>query len=241
MIAAIVPAAGAGLRMGTEVPKQFLALGGKPLLVVTLERLSASPLVETVVVAVPPGWVDKVEAELVRPFGLAKVGAVVEGGAERQDSVRAGLEALPAEVEVVVVHDGVRPFLTPGMVAAVVEAASKAGAAVTAVAVTDTLKRASRGEVMETIEREGLVSVQTPQAFRKDLLAEALGKARLDGFVATDEAALVERLGLPVGVVAGSATNIKVTTAEDLALAESIERLLNASEPGAGRAAGALK
>lgn len=94
---------------------------------------------------------------------------------------------------------------------------------------------------METIEREGLVSVQTPQAFRKDLLAEALGKARLDGFVATDEAALVERLGLPVGVVAGSATNIKVTTAEDLALAESIERLLNASEPGAGRAAGALK
>ena len=223
MIAAIVPAAGAGVRMEADRPKQFLSLGGRPLLVHALKRLAASPLVETIAVVVPEDWVSQVRTELVEAFGLGeKVEAVVAGGAQRQDSVAAGLEALPPEVELVVVHDGARPFVTTAMVAAVVESAKAMGAAVTAIPVTDTLKRVAEGAVLDTIPREGLVRVQTPQAFRKGVLVEALREARADGIVGTDEASLVERMGSPVRVVAGALTNIKVTTQEDWDLAEGL-------------------
>ncbi len=230
MIAAIVPAAGAGVRMEAAQPKQFLPLGGRPLLVHTLERLSASPLLETVVVVVPADWVAKVRAELVEPYGLAKVGAIVAGGGERQDSVAAGLESLPSEAELVVVHDGVRPFVTQAMVAAVVEAARSVGAAAAAIPVADTVKRVADGAVVETISRDGLFRLQTPQAFRREVLAEAIGRARSDGVVATDDSTLVERLGLPVRVVAGAEFNLKVTTAEDWSLAEEILKSLERSE-----------
>ncbi|MEE8219974.1 MAG: 2-C-methyl-D-erythritol 4-phosphate cytidylyltransferase [bacterium] len=222
MIAAIVPAAGAGVRMEADRPKQFLPLGDRPLLVHTLQRLSDSPLIETVVVVVPADWVAKARSELIEPYGLAKVGAVVAGGAERQDSVAAGLEALGPEVDLVVVHDGVRPFVTEAMVADVVEAARAAGAAVAAIPVAETVKRVADGAVVETVSRDGLYRVQTPQAFRREVLAEALERARAEGVVATDEAALVERFGWPVRVVAGSAVNLKVTSPEDWSLAESI-------------------
>lgn len=222
MIAAIVPAAGAGVRMEADRPKQFRPLGDRPLLVHTLQRLSDSPLIETVVVVVPADWVAKARSELIEPYGLAKVGAVVAGGAERQDSVAAGLEALGPEVDLVVVHDGVRPFVTEAMIADVVEAARAAGAAVAAIPVAETVKRVADGAVVETVSRDGLYRVQTPQAFRREVLAEALERARAEGVVATDEAALVERFGRPVRVVAGSAVNLKVTSPEDWSLAESI-------------------
>ncbi|MEE9304900.1 MAG: 2-C-methyl-D-erythritol 4-phosphate cytidylyltransferase [bacterium] len=222
MIAAIVPAAGAGVRMEADRPKQFRPLGDRPLLVHTLQRLSDSPLIETVVVVVPADWVAKARSELIEPYGLAKVGAVVAGGAERQNSVAAGLEALGPEVDLVVVHDGVRPFVTEAMVADVVEAARAAGAAVAAIPVAETVKRVADGAVVETVSRDGLYRVQTPQAFRREVLAEALERARAEGVVGTDEAALVERFGRPVRVVAGSAVNLKVTSPEDWSLAESI-------------------
>ncbi|MFQ6671753.1 MAG: 2-C-methyl-D-erythritol 4-phosphate cytidylyltransferase, partial [Candidatus Tectimicrobiota bacterium] len=171
--------------------------------------------------------------DLIEPYGLTKVGAVVAGGAERQDSVAAGLERVPPEAHVVVVHDGVRPFVTTAMVAAVVEAAQAVGAALTAIPVTDTVKRVAEGAVVETLSREGLFRVQTPQAFRREVLAEALRRARTDGVVATDEAALVERLGMPVQVVAGAETNLKVTTPEDWALAEGMLRAQERSGLGA--------
>lgn len=222
MIAAIVPAAGAGVRMEADRPKQFRPLGDRPLLVHTLQRLSDSPLIETVVVVVPADWVAKARSELIEPYGLAKVGAVVAGGAERQDSVAAGLEALGPEVDLVVVHDGVRPFVTEAMIADVVEAARAVGAAVAAIPVAETVKRVADGVVVETVSRDGLYRVQTPQAFRREVLAEALERARAEGVVGTDEAALVERFGRPVRVVAGSAVNLKVTSPEDWSLAESI-------------------
>lgn len=222
MIAAIVPAAGAGVRMEADRPKQFRPLGDRPLLVHTLQRLSDSPLIETVVVVVPADWVAKARSELIEPYGLAKVGAVVAGGAERQDSVAAGLEALGPEVDLVVVHDGVRPFMTEAMIADVVEAARAVGAAVAAIPVAETVKRVADGAVVETVSRDGLYRVQTPQAFRREVLAEALERARAEGVVGTDEAALVERFGRPVRVVAGSAVNLKVTSPEDWSLAESI-------------------
>lgn len=222
MIAAIVPAAGAGVRMEADRPKQFRPLGDRPLLVHTLQRLSDSPLIETVVVVVPADWVAKARSELIEPYGLAKVGAVVAGGAERQDSVAAGLEALGPEVDLVVVHDGVRPFMTEAMIADVVEAARAVGAAVAAIPVAETVKRVADGVVVETVSRDGLYRVQTPQAFRREVLAEALERARAEGVVGTDEAALVERFGRPVRVVAGSAVNLKVTSPEDWSLAESI-------------------
>ncbi|MEE9197449.1 MAG: 2-C-methyl-D-erythritol 4-phosphate cytidylyltransferase, partial [bacterium] len=222
MIAAIVPAAGAGVRMEADRPKQFRPLGDRPLLVHTLQRLSDSPLIETVVVVVPADWVAKARSELIEPYGLAKVGAVVAGGAERQDSVAAGLEALGPEVDLVVVHDGVRPFVTEAMIADVVEAARAAGAAVAAIPVAETVKRVADGVVVETVSRDGLYRVQTPQAFRREVLAGALERARAEGVVGTDEAALVERFGRPVRVVAGSAVNLKVTSPEDWSLAESI-------------------
>lgn len=222
MIAAIVPAAGAGVRMEADRPKQFRPLGDRPLLVHTLQRLSDSPLIETVVVVVPADWVAKARSELIEPYGLAKVGAVVAGGAERQNSVAAGLEALGPEVDLVVVHDGVRPFVTEAMIADVVEAARAVGAAVAAIPVAETVKRVADGVVVETVSRDGLYRVQTPQAFRREVLAEALERARAEGVVGTDEAALVERFGRPVRVVAGSAVNLKVTSPEDWSLAESI-------------------
>lgn len=222
MIAAVVPAAGAGLRMEAALPKQFVELGEKPLLAHTLERLSGSPLVETIALVVPADWVAKAAAEIVEPYGLEKVAAVVAGGGERQDSVAAGLEALAPEADMVVVHDGVRPFVSAELVASVVESARSVGAAVAALPVSETLKRVASGTVVETVGREGLFSVQTPQAFRRDVLARALEAARADGVVGTDEAALVERLGLPVAVVAGEATNIKITTPGDWALAEKL-------------------
>lgn len=222
MIAAIVPAAGAGVRMEADRPKQFRPLGDRPLLVHTLQRLSDSPLIETVVVVVPADWVAKARSELIEPYGLAKVGAVVAGGAERQNSVAAGLEALGPEVDLVVVHDGVRPFVTEAMIADVVEAARAVGAAVAAIPVAETVKRVADGVVVETVSRDGLYRVQTPQAFRREVLAEALERAWAEGVVGTDEAALVERFGRPVRVVAGSAVNLKVTSPEDWSLAESI-------------------
>jgi 2-C-methyl-D-erythritol 4-phosphate cytidylyltransferase len=224
MIAAIVPAAGAGLRLEAALPKQFVKLGDRPLLAHTLQRLSVSPCIDIIVLVVPADWVAKARAEIIEPYGLTKVGAVVAGGAERQDSVAAGLEALPHDADVVVVHDGVRPFFTSDMVVSVIEAAREVGAAVTASPVTDTLKRVDSGVVVETVSREGLVCVQTPQAFRRDVLSRALERARSEGVVGTDEAALVERLGCPVRVVSGDASNIKITTPEDWTLAEKIIR-----------------
>ena len=209
--------------MGHKTPKQFLSLGGLPLLVHSLRVLEVSGTISAIVLAVPKSEMDYCRKDIVSAYGIKKVRAVVEGGEERQDSVGRGLAAVGAEADIVLVHDAVRPFLTTDMVARVVEAAAKHGAAIAAIPMPDTVKRAgSDGLIDETVDRKSLWLAQTPQAARRTLLQEAHRKAQEDGFRGTDEAQLIERLGQRVALVDGSTENIKITRPEDLLIGEAI-------------------
>lgn len=221
MTVAVVPAAGSGSRMGGSSPKQFLLIGGIPLLARTLATLGRCRVIGGIVVVAPPSAVERTR-RLIQRHRLPRVLAVVPGGRQRQESVWLGLQAVPATAELVVVHDGVRPFLTGGLVRQVVQEAARFGAAACGLPVGETVKRAREGFVQATLDREGLWLVQTPQAFRRTLLWEAHEKARRDGFLGTDDAVLVERLGAPMRMVAGLVENVKVTTPEDLARARSL-------------------
>jgi len=209
--------------MGHATPKQFLALGGLPLLVHSLRTLDASDAIAAIVLAVPPSEMDYCRLEIVSRYGFKKVQQVVAGGEERQDSVRLGLAAVGAEADIVVVHDAVRPFITADMIARVVAAAATHGAAIVAVPMRDTVKRVGADGLIEaTVDRKPLWLAQTPQAARRALLQDAHRKAQQDGFRGTDEAQLIERMGHRVAIVEGSTENIKVTRPEDLAMGELI-------------------
>ena len=228
-VAVVIPAAGQGLRMGGGVPKQARRLGGVPVLARTLARLTAHPDVTVAVVAVPEADLNAYRAML---GGAARAGVevrVVAGGASRQASVAAAVAALPEDVAVVLVHDAVRPFVPLPVVAAVVEAARAHGAAVPAVPLADTLRRASveagggGGVFGVTVARDGLFQVQTPQGFRADLLRAAIAHAATTGAPdATDDAALVAALGHAVRLVPGDRRAFKLTTPDDWALAEAL-------------------
>ncbi len=220
-VAAVVPAAGVGRRMAapSAPAKQFRTLGGAPLLVQTLRVFERHPAVDAVVVAGPAGEAEALSASL-RERGITKLHRVVAGGATRQASVGRGLAAVPEGTEVVLVHDAVRPFLPADRLAAVVAAAREHGAAALAVPVADTLRRAEDSAFGETVPREGLWRMQTPQAFHLDVLREA--HARFGDVPGTDEVELVRRLGRPVRLVEGSALNFKVTAPADWKLAEAL-------------------
>lgn len=223
LVTALVVAAGAGRRFGGLVPKQFLPLGGLPLLAHTLRALAVPGLVDRLVVAVPPGEETRCLAEVVAPLALPIPVALVPGGAERRDSVRAALARVEDRTDLVLIHDGVRPFVPRRDLEGVLAAARADGAAILAVPVSDTLKRAGAdGRVAETLPREGLWAALTPQAFRRDLIVRAHEAARATGAAVTDDALLVERLGHPVTLVLGSRTNVKITSQEDLAIAEAL-------------------
>lgn len=211
-------AAGRGERMGAGRPKAFLSLSGRPLLLRAAEAFEATPEVDAIVAVVPAG--DQREAhDLLAP--LPKVTAVVAGGATRQDSVRAGLGALPAGFDgIVLVHDAARALIEPSLIAAVVRAAAETGAAIPVLPLVDTIKRVRDGAVQETLDRSELAAAQTPQGVRRALLEEALDRAASDGVTVTDEAMAVERLGRRVAAVVGSPRNIKITTPHDLRWAE---------------------
>ena len=220
---ALVPAAGRGLRMGGSVPKQFLAIGGLPLVVHSLRVLQAAPSIDTIVLAVPQADIAYCQAEIVKAHGFSKVTKVVAGGPERQDSVRLALAAVGNDAEIVLIHDAVRPFLTVQMVEDVVKAARQTGAAIIALPMRDTVKQVRADHVIErTVDRQPLWLAQTPQAFRMDWLQEAHRKAHDEGVVATDDAYLLEWMGRPVTVVEGSGENIKVTRPEDMIIGEAI-------------------
>ncbi len=207
--------------MGGRSPKQFLHVGGVPVLVRTLLALARSRVVGVIIVVVPPLAVERTR-RLIARHRVPRVLAVVPGGRERQESVWLGLQAVPAPADLLVVHDGVRPFITGAVVREVAEAAERFGAASCGLPVRETVKRAREGFVEATVDRDGLWLVQTPQAFRRTLLWEAHEKARRDGFLGTDDAVLVERLGAPVRMVAGPAENLKITTPDDLARARAL-------------------
>lgn len=222
-VAVIVPAGGLGTRLGTRVPKQFLRLGQEPILVRTVRELRRHPRVGLIVVAVPRPELGRAR-RLLAPLTRRRPVTVIEGGATRQESVRRALEAVPRGPAMVLVHDAVRPFLTRALIDRVLVAADGMGAAICALPIAETVKQVREGIVESTLDRSRLWTVQTPQAFRTELLREAHDKARRDGFAGTDDAVLIERLGQPVAVVAGSEANVKITTPGDLRRARARAR-----------------
>ncbi len=223
VVVAIVPAAGRGIRMGGSVPKQFLSLGGDPLVVQSLRTLQAALVVDQIVLAVPSADIEYCEKEIVSRHRFTKVACVVPGGAERQDSVRHALAQVHSEAEIVLIHDAVRPFVTQGMIEEVVAAARKEGAAIIALPMRDTVKQVRVDRTIErTVDRTPLWLAQTPQAFRRDWIEAAHKKAHDEGIRATDDAFLMEWMGYSVAVVEGSGENIKVTRPEDLVIGEAI-------------------
>lgn len=225
-VAVLVPAAGAGTRMGGDTRKQYRELGGETLLVRTLRAIERCASVGHIIVAVPGRDLSSVSDRL-QAAQLRKLTAVVEGGRTRQDSVRNALRAVPSPVRIVLVHDGVRPFVPSDRIDAVVEAARATGAASLALPVADTLRRrrAAPSQTVqfgETVDRDGLFRMQTPQGFRRDWLEQAHRSAREDSVLATDDVELVQRLGHDVVCVNGSAYNIKITTPTDWTLAKAL-------------------
>lgn len=239
-VVALVPAAGLGVRMaggksaqGSAPPKQLLELDAVPILFLTLRRLAACARIGQIIVAVRAADRTGIEARLKKePYG--KRATVVEGGESRHDSVSNALRAAPADAELILVHDAVRPFVEPAQIERVLDAAAETGAAILGLPATDTVKQVEPGtsthgsRITATIPRERIVLAQTPQVFRADLLRQAFECADADGFRGSDEAVLVERLGHPVTVVMGSWRNIKITQPADLDLA----RFLLSQEKG---------
>lgn len=223
-VAAIIPAAGSGLRMGLNLPKQFLRVEGVPLLSMTLRAFQDCPLVDAIFLAVPPEDIDYAEREIVRPFGLSKVCKVIAGGAFRHESVMAALEATEGRYHFILVHDGVRPLVDAETISDVIKTGKKCQAVTVGYPATDTIKEINEShEVVRTLDRRGLWLVQTPQFFRYSDLIEAHKKAAKEHWEdVTDDCLLVERLGVKVRVVMGPRNNIKVTYPEDLNLLPSL-------------------
>jgi len=222
-VVAIIVAAGSGKRMGRSTKKQFLSIGSKPILAYTLDVFESIGRVDRIILVIPKGWKRYCQKGIIEKYGYKKEIELTSGGARRQDSVARGLALVSGDYEIVIIHDGVRPFVTRRMIVESIAKARKFGACVVAVPVSDTVKMAkSNGVIEKTLSREYLWRVQTPQTFRLSLIKKAYAKALKDRFYGTDDAQLVERINRPVRVISGDYRNIKITTKEDLFLAESI-------------------
>ncbi len=224
-ITAILPAAGLGTRMGAETPKQFLELDGVPIVILSLRRIAACPLITEIIVVTRADNVERLEAR-IREEKFKQPVRVIKGGDLRQDSVAQALKLIGDETELVVVHDAVRPFVTVEQITRVIDEARRCKAAILGVPAMDTVKEVKRASLPEdvalitaTVPRERIVLAQTPQVFETRLLKEAFAQAEGDGLSASDEAGLVERIGHDVYVVQGSERNIKITKPADMDLA----------------------
>lgn len=223
-VTALIPAAGMGKRMGAGINKQYLLLCGKPILAHTLEVFEQACFVDEVYLIVPEDEIPYCRENVVERFGFTKVAKIVSGGSERQHSVLNGLRAIRspgAQDTVVVIHDGVRPFLSIPVLRDSIETARLHDGALVAVPVKDTVKVVRDGAVLETPLRNSLWLAQTPQAFRYGIIRDAHERAAMEGWLGTDDSSLVERLGKSVRIVAGEYGNFKITTPEDLILAEA--------------------
>ena len=226
MNAAIIVAAGQGIRMGGSIRKQYLPLDGEPILGHTLRLFTESRLFEDILLVVPGADADYCRETLLAALGAPPAVRLVIGGAERQESVYNGLAACRGgDDAVVLIHDGVRPFVSIALLRQCLDSAQRNGACVLAVRASDTLKQAGPdGAIVQTLPRDDVWLAQTPQGFRLALIREAHQRAREAGYAGTDDAQLVERLGHPVAIVPGSRLNIKITTPDDLHLAEALWR-----------------
>ena len=219
---AIIAAAGTGTRMASDRPKQFLLLAGTPIIFHTLKVFEQCDSIQEVIVVLPAelsaGFVSA-----AGKYGLRKVARVVPGGTTRADSVKRGLMAIrAATAEIVAVHDGVRPFVTVEEIDATIAAAQASGAAILTAPLIDTFKQVSDQHVVRTLDRTEFRRALTPQCFRYELLRDAYQRADVDDPSLTDESSLLEQLGHPVSIIEGSPRNIKITTPEDLVIAEAI-------------------
>ncbi len=224
---ALIPAAGMGKRMGAGMNKQYLLLAGMPIVAHTLRMFETAACVDDIYIISPEAEIPFCREEVVARYGFAKVRAIVPGGKERQHSVVNGLRAMAdsvADDDVVLIHDGVRPLVPLPVVEAAIATASAHDGALVAVPAKDTIKVAIDGVVTETPPRETLWLAQTPQAFRYGIIRDAHERAEADGYLGTDDASLLERLGKKVHIVQGDYRNIKITTPEDLILAEAFLR-----------------
>jgi 2-C-methyl-D-erythritol 4-phosphate cytidylyltransferase len=225
-VAAIIVAAGAGRRIGGATPKSYLPIAGRPLILRTVDRIFSSQLVAEVILVVNADEIERCRHLLETDVALKGRPYVLQaGGATRQHSVRHGLQKISADTDVVMIHDGARPFVSAALIDLCIAAAAAHGAAVVGLPVRDTIKQVGKdGYVQSTPERAGLWEIQTPQIFQRELIVAAHDWAAREGVEATDDAMVVERMDKSVFVVAGERTNFKITVPEDLLLAEALIR-----------------
>ncbi len=225
-VGAILAAGGKGIRLGSQTPKPFIMLNQHPLIYYPLKALSTSALIDYILVVVEREHIAYCQREIVEKYRFTKVNKVVEGGKERQDSVYNGLKEITPGTELILIHDGARPFVSQQLIEETILAAQVSGAAIPGLSPTDTIKSINDGQwVEETLDRDSLVMIQTPQVFKYELLKNAYEKAYEDNFYATDDALLVRRLGGRVKLVKGATENIKITFPYDLLVAEMILKL----------------
>jgi 2-C-methyl-D-erythritol 4-phosphate cytidylyltransferase len=222
---AIIVAAGKGIRMSNTVRKQYIALDGIPILSRTLGVFDCCDLIDQIIMAVPKDDIDYCRNEIIPAAKMKKEAILVVGGARRQDSVYNSLKTIETEDGIVIIHDGVRPFVNPEHLVACIKGAQKHGACILGIPAFDTVKQVNaKNEIVDTQKRDPLWLAQTPQAFQLELIKKAHEIAKQEGFRGTDDASLVERTGEIVKIIPGSRSNIKITNPEDLRLAQAILR-----------------
>ncbi len=220
---AIIVAAGRGQRMGGDIPKQFLKLEGKPIIVHTLFKFDCIERITDIIVVIADEYMEYMEGHVLDRYRFKKPVKLVSGAASRQQSVFNGIKALPQDTDIVIIHDGVRPFVERRFIEESIDRANIYGGAVVGVPVKDTIKKVdSTGTIETTLQRDVLWAVQTPQTFKFDIILKAHRQAIEDEFVGTDDSMLVERIGFGVNMIMGSYANIKITTKEDLILAKAM-------------------
>ncbi|MBW2599058.1 MAG: 2-C-methyl-D-erythritol 4-phosphate cytidylyltransferase [Deltaproteobacteria bacterium] len=226
---AIIVAGGSGRRMLDDLPKQYLSLDGVPILGRTLIKFEKAPSVGRIVLVVPKDDVNYARDEIADKYRIFKAKHIQAGGETRQDSVRNGLEMVDDRDDIIVIHDGVRPFPSEELIDLSIREAARMGAAVPVIPLKNTVKIVGEdGIIIDTPGRNNLRLAQTPQAFRREIILEAYRSAYREGFYGTDDASLVERMGVPVKTIPGSHDNIKITTPEDLALGELLLKKIGA-------------
>jgi len=220
-VSAVIVAAGNSKRMDDGIDKLAVELSGKPLLAWTISRFESTEIIDEIIVVTREDEIEKVK-ELTLSEGFRKVSSIVKGGAFRQQSTQNGLNAISNDSTVVLVHDGARPLVRTSDIKRIAESAEENGAALLALPSNESVKEVQDGRVTKTLPRESIWLAQTPQGFRKELLQEALSVAEKEGYVGTDEASLVERIGEEVAVVEGHSSNIKVTVSSDIGIVRSL-------------------
>lgn len=222
-VSVIIAAAGMSNRMGSKINKQFIAINGKPILAHTIEKFEKCRYIDEIILVAKEEEIEYCRKEIVKKYRFKKVSNIIRGGKERQDSVYNGILALNENADVVLTHDGARPFVKGKNIQDGIEGVIEHGACIIGVPVTDTIKVVVDEQVIDkTPQRSLLWAAQTPQCFSKDLLIEGYDKAIRDNFLGTDDSSIVERIGYEVKVIMGSYENIKITTPEDIILAESL-------------------